>query len=128
MKGASRASKILLWIATTMVVAFAAFPYYSGALLQASSQNAPVEANHAVASSSEQTVIISVNGMTCGSCAASVQLALDKVNGVQSAAVSYENKEAGVSYDATLVTPEQLKAAIESLGFKVTRINESSEK
>ncbi len=69
--------------------------------------------------------------LMCGLCPTrprSVQLALDKVNGVQSAAVSYENKEAGVSYDATLVTPEQLKAAIESLGFKVTRINESSEK
>jgi copper chaperone CopZ len=42
--------------------------------------------------------------------------------------VSHENKEAKVSYDAAVVTPEQLKAAIESAGYRVTKIEGSPKK
>jgi mercuric ion transport protein len=125
---ASRASKVMLWLITVAAIAFAAFPYYSGALLKANNQSAANQAERLVANSGEQTAIISVSGMTCRSCATTVRLALNKVNGLRSADVSYENKEAKVSYDAAAVTPEQLKAAIESAGYRVTKIEGSPKK
>ncbi len=47
--------------------------------------------------------------MTCGSCAVTTRLALSKVNGVNSADVSFEKKEAKVTYDPALVTPDRLE-------------------
>lgn len=130
-RGSSRASKILLWLATVAVVAFATFPYYSGALLRANTQkNDPVaksDATAGVANPSETvqqsqpataTALIGVEGMTCGACAVTARLALNKVKGVSSAEVSFEKKEAKVTYDPALATPDRLKAAIDAAGFK----------
>lgn len=132
-RGASRASKIMLWIVTIAVIAFAAFPYYSAALLRANTQknDSPATLNPAadVASPSERvqqsqpataTALVGVEGMTCGACAATARLALNKVKGVDSAEVSFERKEAKVTYDPALATPDQLKAAIDAAGFKAT--------
>jgi mercuric ion transport protein len=130
-RSASRASKIMLWIVTITVIAFAAFPYYSAALLRANTQTndpaATLNATAGVASptySSQQsqpaiaTALIGVEGMTCAACAATIRLALDRVKGVSSAEVSFERKEAQVTYDPALTTPDQLKAAIDAAGFK----------
>jgi copper chaperone CopZ len=116
-QGASRASKIVLWLATISAAAFAAFPYYSGALLKADAKS---EARPAVSESKMKEVLIDVEGMTCGSCATAVRLALDGVEGVASAEVSYENKKAKVSYDPAVAHPDQMKAAIDKTGFKAT--------
>jgi mercuric ion transport protein len=130
-RGASRASKILVWLATVAVVAFATFPYYSGALLRANTQKKdPVANSNAAAGAANPnetvqqsqpataTALIGVEGMTCGACAVTARLALNKVKGVNSAEVSLEKKEAKVTYDPALATPDQLKAAIDAAGFK----------
>jgi len=130
-RGASRASKIMLWLATVAVVAFATFPYYSGALLRANTEkNVPLAASDATAGAANPTdtaqqsqpaavtALIGVEGMTCGACAVTARLALNKVKGVSSAEVSLEKKEAKVTYDPALATPDQLKAAIDAAGFK----------
>ncbi len=93
-RGASRASKIMLWLATIAVIAFAAFPYYSGPLLRASTQKNASPANSETAGNisnpGEAAVVVKVSGMTCDSCALHIQNALTKVPGVKSADVSYE--------------------------------------
>lgn len=67
-------------------------------------------------------VTLSIEGMTCGSCVISARKVLTRLDGVRSADVSYENKRAVVTYDASKVTIEQMIAAIETLGYKATPI------
>ena len=53
----------------------------------------------------------------CTHCAAHVKEALEEVEGVKSAAVSLENKQAAVTYDEATVTPTQLAAAVKEAGY-----------
>ena len=61
---------------------------------------------------------IKVSGMTCGACAVSVKSALTRVKGVKSADVSHEKGLATVVYDDQQTNEQQLRAAINTTGFK----------
>jgi copper chaperone CopZ len=61
---------------------------------------------------------IKVSGMTCGACAVSVRSALTRVKGVKSADVSPEKGLATVVYDDQQTSKQQLRAAINTTGFK----------
>lgn len=60
---------------------------------------------------------ITVNGMTCTSCATHVKDALEKIPGVNAAVVSYLESRAQVMAD-TAVSHNQLLAAIAALGYQ----------
>ncbi len=60
---------------------------------------------------------ITVNGMTCTSCATHVKDTLEKIPGVNAAVVSYPESRARVSAD-TAVSHEQMLAAITALGYQ----------
>ena len=64
-----------------------------------------------------ETATIKVDGMSCGGCVKSVTGVLTALDGVASADVSLERKQAVVEFDAAKVTRDQLKAAIEDAGF-----------
>ena len=64
-----------------------------------------------------ETTTIKVDGMSCGGCVKSVTGVLTARDGVASADVSLERKQAVVEFDAAKVTRDQLKAAIEDAGF-----------
>lgn len=69
----------------------------------------------------EQRVTLTVEGMTCGGCAAAVKLAAEKVDGVKSAKVSYEKGTAEITYDPGKTNPEAIaKAITEHSGFKAS--------
>lgn len=59
---------------------------------------------------------ISITGMSCGGCVASVKNALERV-GVKESDVSVGS--ATVEYDESTVSHEQIVAAIEDAGFEV---------
>ncbi len=62
---------------------------------------------------------ITVNGMTCTSCATHVKVALEKIPGVNGAVVSYPESRARVSADAAVtVSHDQILAAIAALGYQ----------
>jgi len=70
------------------------------------------------------TVQIRVQGMTCGGCTASVERALGRVAGVQSATASLERGLVDVEMDdgdmdAAVVTREQLVQVITAAGYDV---------
>jgi len=65
------------------------------------------------------SVTLKVEGMHCDGCAATIQALLERNGGVRKAAVSFEEGEARVLYDAQSVTEEQLTATIEKGGFRV---------
>lgn len=67
-----------------------------------------------------ERVVIAVEGMHCGGCASGVKAMLKRTEGVISADVSYERKEAVVEYDPDRTTPEKIVEAINNMGYKAS--------
>jgi copper chaperone CopZ len=70
-----------------------------------------------------QTEILRVAGMTCGGCIGKVTHALKEVSGVGDVKVSLAAGEATVQYDERRTSPEQLKSAVTSAGYRVDVID-----
>ncbi|MFJ4290667.1 mercury resistance system periplasmic binding protein MerP [Cupriavidus sp. NPDC089707] len=64
-----------------------------------------------------QTVTLSVPGMTCETCPITVKHALSKVDGVSKINVSFERREAAVSFDDAKASVQQLTKATENAGY-----------
>ncbi len=64
-----------------------------------------------------QTVTLAVPGMTCAACPFTIKKALSQVEGVQQVKVSYEKREAVVTYDDARTTPAALTRATENAGY-----------
>lgn len=67
----------------------------------------------------EQSIDLTVEGMSCQHCVKAVKSALEKLPGVQSVEVSLEKKKAAVAFDPALVGLPAIKAAIEGEGYAV---------
>lgn len=65
-----------------------------------------------------KTVVIPVEGMSCGSCAGKVKRTLKDINGVGEAVVDLAERRVTVDYDPRQLAPERLVAAINGLGYK----------
>ena len=115
----TKAGRIWLWLATVFVLLFAAFPYYSGPVANflLSESNAPHNSTSPAATLTQVSLI--VEGMTCPSCAKSVENKLLELKGVKSVTASYEKGSADIEFDPTAVTLRQLEKAIQDAGYKV---------
>ncbi|KAM3866570.1 copper-transporting ATPase 1 [Diretmus argenteus] len=60
---------------------------------------------------------IHIEGMTCSSCVQSIEGMISQRKGVRSAQVSLANHRGTFEYDPLLTTPEELREAIEDMGF-----------
>jgi periplasmic mercuric ion binding protein len=67
-----------------------------------------------------QTVTLYVPGMTCVTCPITVKMALSKVDGVQNTEVSFETREAIVSFDDTKAKVADLTEATKNAGYPST--------
>mgnify|MGYP000522210709 FL=1 len=63
------------------------------------------------------TVTLNIDGMTCGGCVKSVTKVLNGLDGVRSATVSLENKNAQVEFDEGKIQIAQLVEAVEDAGY-----------
>jgi Cu+-exporting ATPase len=63
-------------------------------------------------------VVLKVGGMSCVSCETAVTSALNKLDGVVSVTVNLATETAYVTYNPTLTTIADMKAAIESAGYQ----------
>ena len=61
---------------------------------------------------------IPVEGMSCNSCVASVKSTLKPMEGVEKVAVSLVDRNATIIYNPEKVTPEQVRKAINDIGYK----------
>ncbi|MFC5301801.1 mercury resistance system periplasmic binding protein MerP [Azospira restricta] len=64
-----------------------------------------------------QTVTLSVPGMTCAACPITVKKALSKVEGVSQVGVSFEKREAVVTFDDAKTDVQKLTKATEDAGY-----------
>lgn len=62
-------------------------------------------------------VNIHIEGMTCNSCVQSIEGMISQKKGVMSAEVSLTDHQGIFEYDPLLTTPEELREAIEDMGF-----------
>lgn len=77
------------------------------------------------ATSDTATVKLSIQGMTCGGCATTARIVLQRAEGVYKADVWYESKSAVVQYDPAKTTPEALIAHLRKLtGYEASVIPE----
>jgi copper chaperone CopZ len=67
-----------------------------------------------------QTVNWNMSGMHCDGCSARLQKVISGKDGVQSATVSYAEKQASMEYDSAIISQEQLQDTIEKAGFEIT--------
>lgn len=68
---------------------------------------------------SEQIVVLNVTGMNCNGCAASVERSLKKVDGVSAVRVDLGQEQAQVTYDASRVQLDALKASVVQAGYGI---------
>lgn len=70
------------------------------------------------ASAASAIVTISVEGMHCGNCAASIKKKLKATAGVEDVEVSFEKKQAWIKFDDQKLTVAKIREIINSTGFK----------
>lgn len=64
-----------------------------------------------------KTVTLAVPGMTCASCPITVKHALSKVEGVSTTNVSFDKREAVVTFDDAKTSVQKLTKATEDAGY-----------
>ena len=73
--------------------------------------------NPSEAESTATTSNFDVTGMTCGGCEVGVRRVVNKLEGIEDVEASHEEGTATVTYQADTVTPDDIIAAIEELGY-----------
>src|SRR5512133_942727 len=74
--------------------------------------------------------IFPVQGMSCSSCASSIQTMLGAQPGIRTANVNLAGEQVLVEYDPEIVTLEQIEKTVDSIGFKLitTDLTEEEQK
>ena len=118
-----RTQELALWMAATVAIPLAAFPYYSGVFWIDAESNSGSRVALAAKSitGNRATALFDVEGMTCAGCASGIQATLTRREGIESIEVRYAKKTARVAYDPTEITEQQLISSFQTLGYTVTR-------
>jgi copper chaperone CopZ len=95
-----------------------AFPYYLGIFYPNNVQKVIV-----VDQASLQKIEVKIDGMTCDACQHHVNSAVSKLPGIVNATSSYAKGNAIVEFDNTQTNISEIKKAIKSTGYEVTKIN-----
>ncbi|GAG35666.1 unnamed protein product, partial [marine sediment metagenome] len=62
---------------------------------------------------------IHITGMTCTTCAATIEKGLSETSGVEQANVSFASEKASIKYDPTKVDLDKIKNTVSQLGYGV---------
>ena len=113
-RGLQRFNRVMLWVATAIVIVTAAFPKYVGYLISGS----PV-AQIADPTDEWTAVSIGIEGMTCEACAVNLRNVLVNVPGVHDASVSYTDGSATIRFEASAAPSKtDLVSAVADAGYK----------
>ncbi|VAW21127.1 hypothetical protein MNBD_BACTEROID01-2357 [hydrothermal vent metagenome] len=112
-------SKMFLGIVTVFAVLILAFPYYADIFYPSNDKKEVIIVN----ASNIRTVQFDIKGMTCNGCASHIENEVNKLSGIVSANVSYEQSNAKVEFDNSKTNIEEIEKAINSTGYKVVKKN-----
>ncbi len=68
------------------------------------------------ATSTTDHVDLTLTGMTCAACAARIEKKLNRLEGVE-ATVNYATERATIAFDPAVVSTDEMRAAVESIGY-----------
>lgn len=68
---------------------------------------------------SNRTELLTIKGMTCSSCAATVEKLVAKIDGVMSATVNFATEKLSVEFDESQVTISQMKNMVTKTGYEL---------
>lgn len=71
-------------------------------------------------------VTFKLEGMHCSGCASTIQMLLQRKAGVRRVSASFDAGEARVLYDPAAVSEDDIAAAIEQAGYRVTNRSAAS--
>lgn len=74
-----------------------------------------------------KTVIVGIEGMTCGSCIKLIENTVGAADGIVKISVSLDKKEAVIEYNCDTLSDEDVKNAIEDTGFEVTYVKDEGQ-
>ncbi len=66
-----------------------------------------------------ENITLKIEGMTCASCSAAVEKALNKTDGVYKASVNIATEKGSVEYDPSVLTREDFKEIVKNTGYEV---------
>jgi copper chaperone CopZ len=115
-----RSVRMVLWLATILVLGLAAFPYFSGSVaefLLSGSRSGSDSPKLAI--SGFKTASLSIEGMDCSARATTIQNKLSAVRGVRHASVSFERRAAEIEFDPSLASVDQLEKVVQEVGYRV---------
>lgn len=69
---------------------------------------------------STATIPLAIEGMTCVKCEKKIKKALDGLDGIKTASVSFKDSEAVIEYDPQKVSKGRIMEAIKKAGYKAT--------
>ena len=117
-----RSGRLVLWIATPIVVALAAFPYYS-ALVAEIVMPPGTQAIAALQPAPRlERLNLAIEGMDCPSCAVAIEKKLKAVPGVREAKVLYAQGRAEIDYDPSSASVDRLQGVIQEAGYRSRKI------
>src|SRR5574344_1233165 len=65
-----------------------------------------------------QSQTLAIEGMTCATCALTVEKALNKLDGIQNASVNLATEKATIQYDPAHLSLSEIETAVEKAGYK----------
>lgn len=65
---------------------------------------------------------LTVKGMTCNHCVATVEKALSQLSGVKKVSVNLKKAQAKIKFDDTLINTNDFKEAIEKVGYEMEEL------
>ena len=107
--------KMFLGLATAFALVMLAFPYYSSVFYSSAEKEISLVDKADIAA----TEFI-ISGMTCASCEEHVNHEVNKLLGIVSSKVSFENGNGRIAFDQTKTNVKEIESAINSTGYLVT--------
>ena len=108
-------NKLMLWVITVFVLAFAFFPNYVGLLLGGG------KAVSVIPGANRVEWVMTIEGMTCEGCATGLQTVLSKTPSLSTASVNFQKKQVEIVADSPL-TEDALQKAVADAGFTVASV------
>jgi Cu+-exporting ATPase len=71
-----------------------------------------------------KSISLKIRGMTCASCATTIETALNRLEGVESANVNFATETATIEYSSNRVSPLDLRKTIRNVGYEVAEEEE----
>lgn len=103
---------------TVFAILSISFPYYSDVFFSDNSKVVVAKQENI------QKVEVQIEGMTCDACQNHVDHAVNELDGIVSVETSYTNGNSIIQFDKTQTNQEEIKKAVESTGYKATRLIE----